>query len=70
MAHRIETPSSASKASTNLKNMNTKSFLKTNINEYLKDDPNSCINCQNCMKVKNKPLHYKYSKQIQSSYAA
>lgn len=45
MAHRIETPSSASKASTNLKNMNTKSFLKTNINEYLKDDPNNCINC-------------------------
>ena len=55
----------------NVRGMNTQKFLHTDLKTYLeKDEHVTCISCQNCVKIKGKLLHYKYNKNIQSSYGA
>lgn len=48
--------------------LNTKKFLRTDLEEHLKHDSGRCIGCQECMKRDNKLISYKYNKGIQSVY--
>lgn len=50
--------------------MNTKSFLKTNLKEYLNQDHDRCISCAECIKASDRHLSYKYPKQTKSIYDA
>lgn len=49
----------------NVRNMDTKKFLQTDIKTYLeKDEHVTCISCQNCVKIKDKVLQFKYQRGI------
>lgn len=48
--------------------MRTEKFLKTNLNEYLKQEEGRCISCSECMKAQDKNLFYKYPRHIKSNY--
>lgn len=51
--------------------MNTTKFLHTNIDGYLKDGEHvTCISCQDCVRMKDKLIQYKYNRQIRSNYGA
>ncbi len=51
--------------------MQTNKFLHTDLKQYLeKDEHVTCISCQHCVRMKDKLLHYKYNRGLQSSYGA
>ena len=55
----------------NVRNMDTKKFLQTNLPDYLKQGEHvTCISCQNCVRIKDKVLQFKYNPSIRSSYGA
>mmetsp|Transcript_22805 Transcript_22805/g.30410 ORF Transcript_22805/g.30410 Transcript_22805/m.30410 type:complete len:161 (-) Transcript_22805:829-1311(-) len=59
------------KVSENVRNMNTSKFLHTNLDGYLKQGEHvTCISCQDCVRIKDKVLQYKYNPSIKSSYGA
>ena len=49
-------------------NMDTNTFLHTNINEYLaiQEHPVTCISCINCIRPKDKTISYKYPSNMES----
>ena len=57
--------------SENVRHMNTSKFLHTNLDGYLKEGERvGCIDCQNCVRIKDKVLQFKYNPSIKSSYGA
>ena len=55
----------------NVRDMNTNKFLQTDLKTYLaKDEHVTCISCQNCVRIKDKVLQYKYQPNIRSAYGA
>lgn len=48
--------------------IDTKKFLKTNMNEYFKHENDRCIGCQECLKANHKILQYKYPQGMRSIY--
>ena len=51
--------------SDNVRNMNTTKFLHTDLNGYLKQGEHvTCISCQDCVRIKDKLLHYKYNPRL------
>lgn len=53
-----------------MRELDTKKFLQTDLNEYLaKDEHVTCISCQKCVKHKDKIIQFKYQRGLKSSYA-
>ena len=49
----------------NIREMDTKKFLQTDIKTYLEKDAHvNCISCQHCVKIKDKVLQFKYNRGI------
>ncbi len=49
--------------------IDTKKFLKTNMDEYFDShDDEKCIGCQHCIRRDDKMIQYKYNKGMKSSY--
>ncbi|CDW75311.1 UNKNOWN [Stylonychia lemnae] len=56
------------KSQANIHMLNTQKFLKSDINEYLKQEEGRCISCSECMKTQDKNLFYKYPQHLKSNY--
>lgn len=48
--------------------LNTKKFLRTNLNDYLKHEPMQSISKQDDFKDKRKILQFRYNKGMVSNY--
>lgn len=51
-----------------LQTMNTKSFLRTNLNEYFQHDSDRCIGCSECIKAQQRSISYKYPRDMKTKY--
>ena len=53
-----------------LDSMQQARFLKTNLQEYFKNEDDRCISCSECMKGQDKLLQFKYPPNLKSNYVA
>jgi len=45
----------------NVRDIDASKFLSTNVKDYLEKDAHiNCVSCSDCIKQKQKLLHYKY----------
>lgn len=68
----FKTPQPAKRKATvdNIRDMDAKGFIKTDMNEYLEKDAHVyCISCVNCLKHKHNLVQYKYNPSLKSNYA-
>lgn len=69
--HNFKSPEPTRPTTSNVREMNTQKFLHTDLKTYLeKDEHVTCISCNQCVRMKDKLLHYKYQPGITSSYGA